>query len=115
MPTLDELQADIGDWARKTFPQATDTGTAMHLQREVSELLALCHVADFGPIGADINMIAEESADCLILLLNLANRIGFSLADAVTQKMQVNRARQWGQPDAEGVVEHIRAGKEANR
>ena len=50
----------------------------------------------------------EVAADCFLLLLHYAHRRGFSLLNAADRKFTENTLRRWGQPDAEGVVEHER-------
>ncbi len=64
-----------------------------HLRREVDEL-----AADHSP---------EEAADCFILLLGHAHENGYDLLAAAKRKMAINYERKWGEPDEEGVVEHI--------
>jgi hypothetical protein len=44
----------------------------------------------------------------LSLLLALAHRNGVDLAAALAAKFELNRRRQWGPPDAAGVIEHRR-------
>lgn len=95
MSELDTLQAAIGAWARATFPASDDDKVLRHLQREVVELIQ----------GND----PSEAADCLILLLNWCSRRGVSLWDVTQAKWAVVQARQWGAPDSEGVIEHVRA------
>lgn len=87
------IQTDIGTWARKTFPSATKESWVAHLRREVEEL---------GESHAP-----NEAADCLILLFGHAHINGYDLLASALAKMEVNRARTWGKPDAEGVVEHV--------
>lgn len=49
-----------------------------------------------------------EAADVFLLLLHFSHRSGFSLMDEARRKLEINKRRQWGEPDAEGVVEHVR-------
>lgn len=88
---LDEAHA----WARATFPTETTEGVVKHLQKEVGEL-----AKEPGDPG--------EIADVLILLARLADRHGIDLAEAVRDKLAILRTREWGEPDADGVVEHVR-------
>jgi len=37
----------------------------------------------------------------------MAHLCGFSLDEAVRCKMAINRSRTWGEPDADGVIEHV--------
>lgn len=73
-------------------------GPLKHLQREVAEVLAA---------PRDL----EEYADLGFLLFDALDRAGFTVEDwcyAMEFKLAKNRARKWGTPDAEGVVEHVR-------
>jgi NTP pyrophosphatase (non-canonical NTP hydrolase) len=99
---LDAYQRKVGRWAESVFTQATPASIAAHLAREVEELRAVTHLGP--PEGEE-----EEAADCFLLLLHYAHRRGFSLLDAADRKFTENKLRRWGQPDAEGVVEHERA------
>lgn len=95
VPTLESVLADVTAWQRETFKQATLYSITEHLRREAEELAA-------SPTSE------SEIADVLILLNAAAAMQGIDLADVVRQKMLVNRARTWQQPDAAGVVEHVR-------
>jgi len=52
--------------------------------------------------------IEEECADLLILLMGRAHRAGFDLLEAAERKLEINKTRVWGKPDAQGVIEHLR-------
>jgi NTP pyrophosphatase (non-canonical NTP hydrolase) len=54
----------------------------------------------------DVSEAVRETADVLILLSRLAQILGFNLTDAVDQKMEINRARQWA-PASDGTGQHI--------
>lgn len=96
---LDRFQARVGAWAEATFTASTPASILAHLAREVEEARAANRL---GPFEAE----EEEAADCFLLLLHYAHRRGFSLLDAADRKFAENRLRRWGEPDAEGVVEH---------
>lgn len=93
--SLESVMAECTAWADETFPAATLHSRAVHLHREAAELLA-------DPTDA------EEMADVLMLLGHLASHAGVNLTEALTAKLAKNRRRTWGQPDADGVVEHVR-------
>ncbi len=95
VPTLESVLADVTAWQRETFKQATLYSITEHLRREAEELAA-------SPTSE------SEIADVLILLNAAAAMQGIDLADVVRQKMLVNRARTWQQPDEFGVCEHVR-------
>lgn len=102
MRDLDDIQADIGTWANLTFPKSTPETWAKHLMKEASELYSAIKT------GEGDKALGEECADVAILLCAIAHRSGISLAEAIHSKMEVNKSRTWGEPDAEGVVEHIK-------
>lgn len=98
MSELDTLQAAIGAWARVTFPTGTAASVLKHLRRELAEL--------------ETSGDPVEAADMLILLLNWCARRGVSLWDVTQAKFAEVQTRQWGPPDAEGVIEHVRASRD---
>lgn len=101
MKTLNELIREINTWQSKVFTQATAQSAAVHLKREADEL-----VHDL--VNYDYDNAAHEIADVFILLAAVTHLSGIDLEEAVEGKMKINRARKWGKPDAQGVVEHIR-------
>lgn len=92
--SFDQLLLEIREFHVQTFPHSSATSCAIHLRREVEELLA-------DPTDP------EEIADCLLLTAAVAIEAGVDLKDAVRRKLEKNRMRTWGVPDAEGVVEHV--------
>ena len=97
---LEDLIDDIQDWQLNTFPVSTLESKFAHLEREVVEL------------GKDLTS-ASEIADCLFLLIGLARTQGYDISRILRDKFIVNKSRQWGKPDANGVVEHVREGEVA--
>lgn len=96
---MDKLQKDIGEWADDIFKQSTIETCTIHLKREVEEFLQSAYHGR----GWD----SEEVADCALLLFHIAHKMGFSLETACKNKLYKNKARKWGRPDHQGVVEHI--------
>lgn len=94
--TLDSITREVNDWQAVTFPRATPESVVEHLRREVVDELV--------PKPRD----PMEVADVYFLLVGLAYELGVDLKQIVADKLAVNRARTWGQPDAHGVVEHVR-------
>ncbi len=92
-PTLRVLQsevrafADARDWARFHSPR----NLAMALSVEASELLELYLWSEDGgpqpPEASRVPKVADEAADVLMCLLNLADRAGIDLADALRRKL----------------------------
>jgi hypothetical protein len=94
---LDAITRELMDWQRETFPHGTPASCVAHLVEEVAELSA-------NPTDA------SEIADCYFLIVGAASRAGIDLVSALREKLAVNRARAWGHPDANGVVNHVREG-----
>lgn len=94
-PTLAGVLAEVVEWGAETFPVIEPAALAKHLAREAAELAA-------DPEST------EEMADVLILLAQIAHHQGASLTEAVREKLAILRTREWGEPDADGVIEHVR-------
>lgn len=97
-----ETQKSISDWGIQTFgPPASAKKIADRFMEEVLELDAKCAVRP-----ADLTAIADECADCLIVLYQVAQTYGFDLHKAVDDKMTINRARIW-KTDGDGIGQHV--------
>lgn len=86
--SLQALQTAVSDWSAETFGRP-DSGQPLAI-RLVHEALELVKAPE------DL----EEGADCLILLLNWAERAGYSADDLVQAawlKHQKNQDRQWAE------------------
>ncbi len=96
---IQQLQDEIASWSDATFGSRRPPTTPLHhLAKEVQELIT-------APLDS------MEYADCLMLLLDayrMAGGSADSLIDACYEKLEINRKREWGTPDNNGVVEHIR-------
>ena len=91
---MKNFQTQIGEWGSSTFPNGTIDGVIAHLRREIDEL-------------AEKNS-GEEAADCLILLFQHAHLCGYDLMIEAFKKFDINKKRTWGEPDKDGVIEHIK-------
>lgn len=90
------------EWARKQFPESTAETCLIHLRREVDEALEAVRLGDEAAART-------EAADVLALAYNAARHIcGDGLGADMRAKLRVVRNRPYGEPDAEGVREHIR-------
>lgn len=95
------LAIEHSDWSQRTFgtdDQRGPAGPLAHLAKEAEE--ARANPSD-----------VSEYADCLLLVIDAARRAGFdidALLSAASDKLQINRARKWGPPNADGSVEHVR-------
>lgn len=111
--TLADWIKEITEWQDSIFTQATPLSAVKHLQREVRELFRdLCYGKPVG--GSYSENVASEIADCFLLIISVAHLAGVDLETAVKEKMSINRMREWGKPDAQGVVEHVRNEIEAD-
>lgn len=96
-----ETQQSITEWAEITFGKVSKPEVLIHRAREeFSEL-------EEAVASGEIQEIGKETADILILLYRLLQIHGINVDDAVTEKMQENRARKW-QPKGDGTGSHIK-------
>lgn len=89
------LICEITEFQAMNFPNASPESCAAHLLREAQELRA-------NP------MDSEEQADVFLLLVGLSKLTDVNLFLAAKAKLEINKKRKWGQPDHQGVVEHVR-------
>ena len=99
MSEIQRLQDEIGEWADETFgPKSSPRPALLHLQKEVQEVL-------------DNPDDKVEYADCLMILLDAYRNAGGTADELVAiafNKLEVNKQREWGPPDENGVCEHVR-------
>lgn len=92
-----QLESDMGQWADTTFGSCRiPDSTIEKLKDEVDELL-------FNPY------CRMEYADCFMLIVDAYRRAGGNaddLVEACFEKLEINKTREWGEPDARGVVQH---------
>ena len=92
----------ITKWQQKTFPNATPMSKLNHLAEELIEL------ADAIKKGEQTRDL--EYADCFFLLFGAAAADGMTyshICEVIEAKFTINKDRQWGTPDENGVVKHI--------
>lgn len=107
---------DISKWQNETFGEATAFSKVMHLKQEIDELIKeLVFFAENEDHmqfhEASKTSKENEFADCFILLFGAAASDGMNyeqIVDCINHKMQINKARKWGKPDENGVVNHIK-------
>lgn len=94
---LEDLIEDVLNWQRATFTQRSAHSITAHLLKEAKELHA-------NPNDD------EEWADVLLLAFALCDdgERRRDLAREVRRKLEVNKLRKWGEPDADGVIQHIK-------
>ena len=105
--TLAEWIKEITEWQDQIFTQATPLSAVTHLQREVIELTFAIQTRHRKRETGKSD-IEKELADCQLLLIGVAHLSGIDLETALEEKMRINRSRVWGEPDAQGVIEHVR-------
>lgn len=106
--TKEQFQSVI-EWQKKTFGEATTMSKLNHLAEEIIELIDAVDSHDGTPEHEKEQRL--EFADCFLLLFGAANAAGMTYEDIVkccNDKMEINRSRKWGKPQANGVVNHIR-------
>lgn len=93
--TLQQIQDKIVEWADQALPNRTPQQAFLKLFEELGEVLSRPRDE-------------MEWADVFIILVDLANFHGISgamLNQAILDKMEVNRGRQWGENEL-GVMKH---------
>lgn len=129
MTTLDALVQEIAEWQAATFGAQRDaSGPIAHLGREALELdkanrwvLALeQQMGDQHDGSPSASMLVkaradaeEELADVFMLWVACAAQMGCmndpdNLLRIILAKLEKNRQRKWGKPDAHGVIEHVK-------
>ena len=100
--TLQTVIFEVGMFSDTTFgTKRPYTAPLHHLKKEVDECI------ESGSL--------EEFADCLLLLMdayrkrfNGKNMHDSDLIEACLKKLEVCKKRDWGKPDENGVIEHLR-------
>lgn len=95
------IYKDVVKWQRDTFPGSHIYSKLQHLKKEISEV----------ETAKSFDEAKEELADCFILLMGACDSLGLNydgITEAVKSKMIINKLRQWGTPDKDGVVLHIK-------
>ena len=95
MTTVAELQAEIAGWADSVVPNRTPLSVIAKMLGEVGELIASERMSD-----------PSEIADVLILALDLAHLQGIDAAEAIRNKLEINKGRKWQVAD-NGCAQHI--------
>lgn len=89
-----ELTVEIKQWCDEVYPTRTRDQMVEKLREEFEEFLA-------EPLNA------WEMADIMIIMLDLAQHLGFDLATVIHHKMDINRnQRTWSVVD--GILKHDR-------
>lgn len=121
MYELQRLMDDVSEWSDKTFGvNQRNPGILNHLSEEVNELIGAfnkCQIAKFDhEVDLDeyedkIKAVKNELADCFMLLIDSATHMNYTAEDLIfftRRKLEINKNREWGKPDKDGVVRHIK-------
>lgn len=92
--TVAELQSEIAEWADSVVPNRTPLSVIAKMLGEVGELIASERMSD-----------PSEIADVLILALDLAHLQGIDAAEAIRNKLEINKGRKWQVAD-NGCAQH---------
>jgi NTP pyrophosphatase (non-canonical NTP hydrolase) len=92
MSEIRELQHEICQWADQVFPDRTIQAAALKLYEEIGEMLR-------DPSDA------AEHADIFIMLLDISAMYDIDVAQAIRDKMEINRARTWRKTQT-GTLQH---------
>ena len=94
------LQVETGTWADKTFPKSTKISILEHMKEEIQEL-------QIAILNDDVNEIAKESADVLLLLLHLGFKNETDIGAEALFKLAINKRRTWAtEPNEKGYYKH---------
>ncbi len=101
-PTISQLQKEIKDWADEVFPNRTAHSALTKLMlEEIPEFSLAQHEPG-------------EYADLVILLFDIASLNDIDIAKAVSDKMTINRNRDWEVNPGTGIMHHIRENSNAD-
>jgi hypothetical protein len=111
------LQRAVGGWTRSVFTTAVPVSVAERVVQEGQELIEACKLwppvyEDYTKLGyrtaADVaDAIGAEVADVVHCLIDLCELVGIDLDKATRKKLEINKARKWGEPDENNQRRHI--------
>lgn len=98
MTQIENMTEEVVSWVRDYLPDAVrdPVNTAIKLSEEAAELIHSLYTGD--------GSAAEECADILVLLVDVAYLRKFDLAAAFHAKMRINRKRKWNK--VKGALKH---------
>lgn len=99
-----QIMIDISTWSDATFGNGQRTVPILyHLKKEVKEVIEALEQ------NKSLGKIETEFADCFMLLFDAAYHFGFTaekVLHSMRNKLEINKQRDWGKPDKNGVIEH---------
>ena len=103
---------DEAEFSDKTFgADRSYIPVLYHLKKEVKELIESATQFDLAKHNDAEIATCLEFADVFLLLIDAARKFDLDAFHLITwsrMKLEINKTRKWGQPDENGVVEHIR-------
>lgn len=120
MDKLQSLINEISEWSNETFGYGQRNPAILHhLKKEVVELIESIEKYQkdntihkpYSEANILLKNVWDEYADCIILILDSANNFGLSaerLLYLSKQKLEICKKRKWGEPNENGVIEHIK-------
>jgi dCMP deaminase len=106
--SLETVLSDVIGWQRDTFPGERLVPAAIHLMREMDELRADPSGEEHADAFMLVMCVLDRAATIKARIIESALRHGVDILDETERKLAINKAREWGKPDAEGVIEHVR-------
>lgn len=109
MLELQQLMDEVSKWSDETFKNSNAISKSHHLQKEAKELTESLEKYYRIPSQRHRNDVRLEFADILILLVNTANSYGITAKELIILsyiKLEINKNREWEQPDENGVCYH---------
>ena len=121
---LQDLMDDVADWSDSQFGKGNRTVSMLHhLKKEVPELIEAVQaiqdinkLEDNQPVDfMECSEIAKEMfyefADVFMLIIDSARSMNLNakaLIEFTQQKLEINKKRNWGDADENGVVGHTK-------
>lgn len=113
---IQQLMTEQSTWSDRTFNNGSNdilrvSAISYHLQKESKELTGAIESYLNNSSDDNFRALTEELADVGLLLLDVLSHLGLSfesLYSFMVEKHEVNKGRTWGDPDSNGVIEHIR-------
>ena len=108
----------VGQWTREVFTTATPHGATKRAIQECEELL---EVLKYWPPTYELYKdkyaspneikahIGSEIADVLHCIIDVGAQLGIDVTEALRQKLEVNKARTWSEPDENNQRYHVKA------
>lgn len=110
------LQTEVATWARETFGPNYGFNDLRKLFNEMEELkrAALVYGAESQAMSdPEPTAVANEAADVMHMLFQLAHNLGFDLLEQTRKKFEINKQRVW-QAQSDGTYQHVKEATDAS-